>query len=224
MGGEPHDRDARRVEDVVDLSPKAVAAQVTDRPVEPAGSTDTLRNPPAQRQEQDLRDAEARLEKAREADIGARVEAADVGPNGPINIGLAAAIAVGLPDLVDRFDINGDDSLDQRERERAIRSVQSEAAYDQVRGGGPLTPEGEVPESGAGEGAEAYAELQARKAEASQQRAEEQEKAARAKAERVAELAEQAQGVTPQAAASDDAYARSEELGLIPGAVRSVSA
>ena len=227
MNGEPHDRQSRRVEDVVDLSPKAIDAKATERPVEPPESTDNLRNPPAQRQEQDLREAEAQLKKAREANEAARAEPAEFQDVGPVNIGLAAAIAVGLPEMVQRFDVNGDDALDQRERDRAIRSVQSESGYDQVRGGGPRTPEGALPESGSGEGAEAYAELQARKAEADQLRAEAEDREQRARAERLAVLAERSEPVAEGGArvgGPEDAYARSEDLGVIPGASRSLRA
>jgi len=228
MNGEPYDRESRRVEDVVDLSPKAVDAQATDRPVEPPGSTDGLRNPPAQRQEQDLREAEAQLEKVREADEAARTQATEDIDGGPVNIGLAAAIAVGLPEMVQRFDVNGDEVLDQRERDRAIRSVQSDATYDQVRGGSPLTPETEAKVVGEGQGAEAYAELQARKAESDQRRAEEDERAQRARLERLVDLADQSEAAEaaapPRTGGPDEAYARSEELGVTPGASRSVSA
>lgn len=227
MNGEPHDRDSRRVQDVVDLSPKAIDAQATERPVEPLESADSLHNPPAQRQEQDLRDAEARLEKAQQADEAARAATAAVTDGRPMNIGLAAAIAVGLPEMVQRFDINGDETLDQRERDRAIRSVQSESAYDQVRGGGPRTPEVDVADSGEGSGAEAYAELQARKAESAQRRAEEDGKDLRARLERLAELTEPSEtdpGAVARTGGPDEAYARSEDLGVTPGASRSVNA
>lgn len=227
MSGEPHDRDSRRVQDVVDLSPKAIDAQATERPVEPPESADSLHNPPAQRQEQDLRDAEAQLEKAQQADEAERAATTAAADGGPVNIGLAAAIAVGLPEMVQRFDVNGDETLDQRERDRAIRSVQSESAYDQVRGGGPRTPEAELAQSGDGSGAEAYAELQARKAEAAQRRAEEDGKELQARLERLAEVADASEtdtGGVPRTGGPDEAYARSEELGVTPGASRSVNA
>jgi len=232
MNGEPHDRESRRVEDVVDLSPKAIDSQVTERPVEPASSGESLRNPPAFQQDQRLQDAEARVEELQaaaevsQAEADAAIETA----GGPVNIGLAAAITVGLPDMVQRFDVNGDEILDQRERDRAIRSVQSEYTFDQVRGGSPHSPDAEVSESGAGEGAEAYAELQARRAESAKWRAEGSEKRAQ-QAEAAVELIQgdaeaQGQGVAAggRFAGSDEAYAKSEELGVFPGAARSVSA
>jgi len=222
MNGEPHDKEVRRVEDVVDLSPRAVDAQATDRPVEPADSSDTLRNPGAYRQEQELREAEAEAAEVREA------ETDPVTLERPVSMGLAAAIALELPEMVQRFDVNGDDDLDQRERDRAIRSVQSDSSFAQVRGGAAQHPNGDAPEPTTDVGKEAYAELQVDKAEAEARYAEEKAKAERARAERLAELDEQGeaqgQAATPRSGGVDTAYARSEELGGTPSGRRSVSA
>ncbi|MBB4284491.1 hypothetical protein [Roseospira goensis] len=252
QSGDPHDRDSRRVEDVVDLSPLAAQRQETRGPVEPPEASDSLRNPsshtpPAARLRADDKadeadEAEAAAREARAAQREADGENVDA-TAGPVNIGMAAAIAIGVPEMVRRFDTNGDEHLDQVERERALETVQTDTGVQRARGGGPLfdrvqlaedAPPREQDAGAPGQGETAYAEMQARRAESAQRLSEAEAKAERARAERLAALDEQAadraaaaaalsEPAPPQAPASapasapapgaGSAYARSEDLG-----------
>ena len=82
--------------------------------------------------------------------------------NHTVNIGLAAAIAIGSPQMVERYDINGDERLDQRERGRAIDSVTSEEGNAQAPGGKMFrSGKGEEMANSAGQGDVYFAEMEA---------------------------------------------------------------
>lgn len=218
QAGDPHDRDARRIEDVVQLSPLAAAEQHGNQaPVEPAAEAGRLYNPPSQSQSLQRQEAQSRAdeaeEAAREAQAAAREAESDAPVSRPVNIGVAAAIAVGEREMVRRYDVNGDERLDQRERENAIETVQSENTYGHAAGSGPIFRHGGREDSGQTEsqGDAVYAEMEARKARAAEQRAEDEAKAEEARANRLAEL-DARSTATPKAGAGQ-AYGRSEDLG-----------
>jgi len=222
QAGDPHDHETRRIEDVVSLSPQATREQSQiDRPIEPVEAANSLNNPGAEKARQARERADAKAEEAQQARDEARtVEAnAEAGIEGPAKIGMAAAITIGAPDMVRRFDVNGDERLDQLERENAIQAVQSERSFEQARGGGVLIGGGSGEADAKGEtdtGSAVYAEAQAKRAEAAQRYAEETAKAEEARAERIAELEERAARGAEVAAAlrpeASEAYARTEEL------------
>lgn len=249
QSGDPHEREVRRVEDVVDLSPLAAQERrQADGPVDPPEASDSLKNPSHYRQTLERENAEEAADEAarEERDAERQVESVEAGPTGPINIGMAAAISIGAPDMVRRFDINGDERLDQRERGRAIESVQAESAYEKMRGGGslfdPAAPEDAgQPEERTADGDAFFAEQEARKAQAAERRAEDEAKAERARAILEAEQADRAEraedtqpplpderdaeyaAYAPQPNAGS-AYARSGELGTPHAASRGVKA
>jgi len=207
---------------VVSLSPQATREQSPlDRPVEPVEAANSLNNPGAERARQARERAETKAEEAQQARDEVRAAKADseAGVEGPVNIGMAAAISIGAPDMVKRFDVNGDERLDQIERENAIQTVQSERSFEQARGGGVLIGGGSGEDGAKGDtdtGSAVYAEAQARRAEAAQRYAEETAKAEEARAERIAELEERAARGAEVAATlgpeASEAYARTEEL------------
>ncbi len=211
QSGDPQDHEQRRIEDVVDLSPLAARQRQSQDTVQPTEPADTLRNPGEQAQTLTRARAEG---KAEEAEAAAREASRKTEPanaiDRPVNIGLAAAISIGSPVMVDRYDVNGDEYLDQRERNRAIDQVTSEDTYHQAKGAN-LFRSGEHSETGDPTQGEAYfAEMEAKKADAAQNRAEAQAKAEQARADRLSVLDEQ-----QQARASGDAeraYERSGDL------------
>jgi hypothetical protein len=192
QAGDPQDREARRVEDVVDLTPAAANQEQSQRQIEPAEPGDSLRNPGSQKApmagqnaEKEAQEAEAAAREASEAQQAQTFEI-----NRPVNIGMAAAINIGTDDMVRRFDTNGDEHLDKVEREQAIRAVQSERG-GKPGGGRMFRSVGESDESSGGDGAAFLAEKEAQKARTEQSQAEAQSKAERARAERIAALEEQ---------------------------------
>jgi len=211
QAGDPQDHEQRRVQDVVDLSPMAAQQRQTQEKVQPTEPADTLRNPGGQANTL----ARARAENASEEAEAAAREAEQrsepvTATSRPVNIGLAAAIAIGSSEMVDRYDINGDEHLDQRERERAIDSVTSEESQRQAQVGRMFRPSGgEAAESDGNAGEAYYAEMEAKKAEAAQARAEAQAKAEQSRADRLAALDAQQQA---QASGAERAYERSEDL------------
>lgn len=220
--GDPQDHEQRRVEDMVDLSPMAAQRQQAQESVQPAESSDQLRNPGGQPSTLERAQANA---KADEAEAAAREAARESAPtadiNQPVNIGLAAAIAIGSPQMVDRYDVNGDERLDQRERGRAIDSVTSQEGNTQAPSGKMFrSGQGEDMVGGSGEGEAYFAEMEAKKAASAQQRAEAEVKAEQARADRLAALEEQqARSATASSApmpGADRAYARSEGLDAEP--------
>jgi hypothetical protein len=219
QAGDPQDHEARRVEDVVALSPQAAAEQrQTERPVEPSDASSSLSNPGAEKARNLRQKAESKAEEAEQSREEVRATSFDIDINAPVNIGLAAAISIGAPDLVERYDLNGDERLDQRERGRAIESVQSTESFEQARGGGKMYSHAEVDQmTDAGDGEALYAEAEAKKAESQTRLAEETEKQERAREARLAELAAEAANQDTSAGvpnpAAGGAYARSEALG-----------
>lgn len=210
QAGDPQDHEQRRVQDVVDLSPMAAQQSQSQEKVQPTEPADTLRNPGGQAKML----AKARAENmSEEAEAAAREADQQREPvpsvSRPVNIGLAAAIAIGSPDMVERYDINGDEHLDQRERSRAIDSVTSEEAQRQAQVGRMFRSSGEAAESDGNAGEAYYAEMEAKKAEAGQARAEAQAKAEQSRADRLAALEAQQQA---QASGAERAYERSEDL------------
>lgn len=215
--GDPQDHEQRRVEDMVDLSPMAAQRQQAQESVQPAESSDQLRNPGGQPSTLERAQAQA---KADEAEAAAREAARESAPvtviNHPVNIGLAAAIAIGSPQMVERYDINGDERLDQRERGRAIESVTSEEGTAQAPGGKMFrSGQGEEMAGTSGDGEAYFAEMEAKKAAAAQQRAEAEAKAEQTRAERQAALDDQ-QARSAAVPSAGRAYARSENLDAEP--------
>jgi hypothetical protein len=220
QAGDPQDHEARRVEDVVALSPQAAAEQrQTDRPIEPTDASSSLSNPGAEKV-RDLREkAQMKAEEAEQRQDQIRAESIEFDVNAPVNIGLAAAISIGEREMVSRYDVNGDGRLDFQEKSIAISSVQSTQPAEQVVGGGQLFRRGEAAEqsSGSGDGEAYYAELEANKAESAQRLAEVTAKQERAREARLAEMDSEAANQEASAGvpnpAAGGAYARSEALG-----------
>lgn len=220
QAGDPQDHEARRVEDVVALSPQAAAEQrQTDRPIEPTDASSGLSNPGAEKVRDLRQKAEAKADEAEQSRDPVRAEPIEFDVNAPVNIGLAAAISIGAREMVSRYDVNGDDRLDFQEKSTAISSVQSTQPTEQVVGGGQLFRRGEATEqsSGSGDGEAYYAELEANKAESAQRLVEETAKQERAREARLAEVEAESPPVAPSVR---DAYARSEHLDELPSEVR----
>ncbi|SDD91173.1 hypothetical protein SAMN05421720_10253 [Rhodospira trueperi] len=207
------------MEDVVALSPKAAAEQgQTERPIEPSDASSSLTNPGAEKV-RDLREkAEAKAEEAEQSRDEARAASLEFDVNAPVNIGLAAAISIGVREMVSRYDVNGDDRLDFQEKSTAISSVQSTQPNEHIVGGGQLFRRGEVTEQsgGSADGEAFYAEMEANKAENAQRLAE-IEKQERAREASLAEMEAKATNQDASAGAPNPAaggaYARSEALG-----------
>ncbi|MQX35268.1 hypothetical protein [Roseospira navarrensis] len=216
QAGDPQDREVRRVEDVVDLSPGAAQREQSERPVEPADAGDQAHNPGSQKNMMLERlKADEKLEAAEQAAREAeQAREAQRSPDGddavtleqPVNIGMAAAINIGARDMVRRFDTNGDSHLDYVERNQALEAVQSNERV--VPGGGRMSQrQAEVQQAFAGEGEVFLAEQEARRVQSERQWAQAQaerggegqaflaeQQAREAKtAQRVAELDEKAE-------------------------------
>lgn len=231
QAGDPQDRDIRRVEDVVDLSPMAAQNQKSERQVEPADPSDTLRNPGSQKNQQrverEAEEAEAAAENAQQA------QQAGFEVSRPVNMGMAAAINIGTDEMVRRFDTDGDERLNKVERERAMEAVQSEQGMK--AGGGRMFRQTGGADSGADDGAGAayLAEQEARQANAQQMQAEAEQKAERARAERIAALEEQDAKAEEMSAAlqaqtrrpdAEAAYQKSDSLDAPPSRMPDIDA
>ncbi|KAA5604205.1 hypothetical protein F1188_17215 [Roseospira marina] len=225
QAGDPQDREVRRVEDVVDLSPLAAGQERQQRAVEPAEPGDQMYNPGSQKNPlaglKADKEADQADRAAREAERTVRESESEPEPVAlvqPVNIGMAAAITIGAEDMVRRFDTNGDDHLDLRERDLALEAVQSDDAT--VPGGGRMfrrqaevaqqfDGDGDVfvaqdaarraeiearreeASQNAGQGEAFLAEQESQKADAAQQRAVAEDKVERGRAERLAALEQQ---------------------------------
>jgi len=222
QAGDPQDREARRVEDVVDVSAIAGKSEQEQRPVEPAEPSDQLRNPGSQKNQMASIQADKAAQEAEAAAREAERKVEDVERDTqqldqPTSIGMEAAISIGAETMVRRFDTNGDDHLDRLERDHALEAVQS--GERTVPGGGVSRRKVEVDQVQSGGGKAFLAEQDARKAEAARLRAEVQGKAESSRAERLAALDEQARDVASLApaairpAAADTAYHKSDGLG-----------